>query len=58
MVNGQRPSAITTKGSAGTTSVHPAGRENSPPFSSCRWTRSSPQFWRCATNSKSRPDSG
>jgi hypothetical protein len=52
-VNGQRPSAMTVKGSAGTTSVHPAGSESSSPFSSCRWTRSSPQFWRCATNSKS-----
>ena len=29
MVNGQRPSAMTTNGSAGATSVHPAGRENS-----------------------------
>ncbi len=44
MVNGQRPSAMTTKGSAGATSVHPAGRANSTPSSSCRWTRSSPQF--------------
>ena len=57
-VNGQRPSAMTTNGSAGATSVHLAGSENSSPFSSCRWTRSSPQFWRCATNSKSWPDSG
>jgi hypothetical protein len=57
-VNGQRPSAMTTNGSATPASVHPAGSENSTPFSSWRWTRSSPQFWRCATNSKSRPDSG
>ncbi len=34
MVNGQRPSAMTTKGSAGATSVHPAGRANSTPSSS------------------------
>jgi len=54
-VNGQRPDAITTNGSAATTSVHAAGSENSCPSSSCRWTRSSPQFWRQATNSKSRP---
>jgi len=32
--------------SAAAASVHPAGSENSCPFSSCRWTRSSPQFWR------------
>jgi hypothetical protein len=57
-VNGQRPSAMTTKGSASTTSVHPAGSENSSPFASCRWTRSSPQFCRCTTNSKSWPNSG
>ena len=44
--NGQRPSAITANGSAGTTSVHPAGSENRSPFSSWRWTRSSPQFCR------------
>ena len=37
MVNGQRPSAITANGSAGATSVHPAGSENSSPSSSCRW---------------------
>ena len=37
MVNGQRPSAMTAKGSAGATSVQPAGRENNSPFSSCRW---------------------
>ena len=29
-----------------TASVHAAGSENSCPFSSCRWTRSSPQSWR------------
>ena len=52
MVNGHRPAAITTNGSAAATSVHPAGNENSCPFSSCRQTRSSPQFWREATNSK------
>ena len=46
MVNGHRPAAITTNGSAAATSVHPAGSENSCPFSSCKWTRSSPQFWR------------
>lgn len=44
--------------SARATSVHPAGSENSCPFSSRRWTRSSPQFWRWTTNSKSRPCSG
>src|SRR6266481_6275209 len=33
-VNGHRPSATTTNGSAGTTSVHPAGSENNRPFSS------------------------
>jgi hypothetical protein len=27
-------------------------------FSSCRWTRSSPEFWRCAMNSKSWSASG
>ena len=58
MVNGHRPSAITTNGSADATSVHPAGRENNTPSASWRSTRSSPQFWRCATNSKSWPDSG
>src|SRR5260370_28817817 len=42
MVNGQRPSAMTAKGSAGAASVQPAGRENNSPFSSCKWTRSSP----------------
>ena len=57
-VNGQRPSAMTAKGSAGATSVQLAGRENNSPLSSCKWTRSSPQFWRCAANSKSRPNSG
>jgi hypothetical protein len=31
-VNGHRPSAMTTKGPAGTTSVHPAGSENSTPY--------------------------
>ena len=36
----------TTNGSAATASVHAAGSENSCPFSSCRWTLSSPQFWR------------
>ena len=36
MVNGQRPSAMTAKGSAGATSVQPAGSENNSPFSSCR----------------------
>ena len=35
-VNAHRPAAITTNGSAATTSVHPAGSENSCPFSSCR----------------------
>ena len=38
--------------------VGPPSSENSSPFSSCRWTRASPQFWRCATNSKSWPNSG
>ena len=37
MVNGHRPAAITTNGSAAATSVHPAGSENSCPFSSCKW---------------------
>ena len=46
MVNGAQPAAITTNGSAATASVHAAGSENTCPFSSCRWTRSSPQFWR------------
>src|SRR5262249_45674617 len=35
-VNGQRAAAITTNGSAATTSVHAAGSENNCPFSSCR----------------------
>ena len=46
VLNGALPAAITVNGSAPATSVHPAGSENSCPFSSCRWTRSSPQFWR------------
>jgi hypothetical protein len=36
-VNAHRLAAITTNRSAAT-SVHPAGSENSRPFSSCRWT--------------------
>ena len=32
MVNGHRPTAITTNRSAAATSVHPAGSENSCPF--------------------------
>jgi hypothetical protein len=35
-VKGHRPAAITANGSAGTTSVHPAGSENSTPSASCR----------------------
>jgi hypothetical protein len=36
VVNGHRPSATTTNGSTGATSVQPAGSENSSPFSSWR----------------------
>ena len=42
VLNGALPAATTTNGSAATASVHAAGGENSCPFSSCRWTRSSP----------------
>src|SRR4029077_3786409 len=56
VVNGQRSAAITTNGSGAATSVHPAGIENNCPLSSRRRTRSSPQFCRKTTNSKSRPD--
>ena len=58
MVRKVRADGAPVTAAAAATSVHPAGRENSRPFSSCRWTRSSPQFWRYATNSKSRPASG
>jgi hypothetical protein len=57
-VSGHSTSARSTNGSTGATSVHAAGSENSSPSSSCRWTRSSPQFWRCTTSSKSRPNNG
>src|SRR5690349_7137141 len=46
VLNGALPAATTVNGSAPATSVHPAGSENKRPSSSCRWTRSSPQFWR------------
>ena len=36
MVNGQRPTAITTNGSTAATSVHPHRRENNSPSASCR----------------------
>ena len=35
-MNGHRPAAITTNGSAAAASVHPAGSENSCPSSSCK----------------------
>ena len=57
MVNGQRPSAMTADGSAGATSVHPARSENSS-RSRREVDPVLAQFWRWATNSKSRPDRG
>jgi len=56
--NGERPADTTTNGSAGTTSVHSAGRLASSPLSSKKKTRSDCQVLRRFTNSNERPDNG
>src|SRR6266496_3829428 len=56
--NGERPAETTTNGSAGTTSVHSAGRLASSPASSKKKTRSHCQVLQRFTNSNERPDSG
>ncbi len=57
MVTGQHPSAITTKGWAGATSVHSPGRQLTVLVAQMDPVLT-PRFWRRATKAKSGQDCG